>query len=642
MTAICGIWYRDGREADAACVRMRHALKIYGPHREGGWSGGDIALGADLYRTLPEDCFDRQPQADESGRFVVLADARIDNRPELAVDFGWSAERAGKTADVGFVLAAWCKWQEGAFDRLIGDWALAIWDRDTHRLTLARDALGIRPLFYHTGDGFFAFASMAKGLHALPDIPLAPDLDTLRDYLTLAPPDGPASFFRGICEVEPGAVVAVSADGQVHHSRWHDWDHLPPPPAMDEACIAEFTRLFDRAVADRLRGVGPVASTLSSGFDSTAVAVTAAQMLAHKGKRLTAYTHVPHPDWEQECPKMRCGDEGRVAAATAACFPNIDHVLVTSGERRFGDGLDDLFYYEEAPRLNLCNTVWDTEINRQACGHAILLTGEMGNAVISVEGYERLAMLIGAGKIGTWLREFCALLWKKKSGVRGNLYRSFAPWLTPRWRRMLGFLLHRRMRGIADFSAIHPAHLADGTLLARLSERGYDPSYPPRRSLRERHLYMLRRCRSYTLIAKAVLAQYGLERRDPTCDRRLVEFSLSLPAHMWLRGGVTKWLYRQAFAGRVPDGVLNCPLHGYQGADWPEQMRRSIGLLGDETERALACPDVAAMMDGDFLQNVVAEISSGDRPKEQVYRFRIRYLRALSVAHFIRKAQGRN
>ncbi|MFZ8299905.1 asparagine synthase-related protein, partial [Staphylococcus aureus] len=82
-----------------------------------------------------------------------------------------------------------------------------------------------------------------------------------------------------------------------------------------------------------LRSNGAVACHLSAGFDSTAVVVTAAEMLAAKGERLAAFTHVPHQGWQTEDAGGRCIDEGPIAAATAALFPNIDHVLVDSGDR---------------------------------------------------------------------------------------------------------------------------------------------------------------------------------------------------------------------------------------------------------------------------------------------------------------------
>jgi asparagine synthase (glutamine-hydrolysing) len=413
MTGICGLWYRDGRDAAENCARMRRALKIYGPHREGAWDGGEISLGIRLFRMLPEDRFDRQPLVGGGGRFVLVADVRLDNRPELAAELGWVSGQTRMATDADYVLAAWEKWQERAFDKLIGDWAIAVWDKENRTLTLARDMMGARPLFYHAGKGFFAFASMAKGLHALIDIPIAPDFATLRDYLALAPMRGTGSFFRDISRVEPGTVAVCHADGRVARRRWYDWSALRERAVADDGlCIEEFRALFDRAVADRLRTAGAVGSQLSSGFDSSAVTVTAARLLAERGKRLTAFTRVPTKGWQMEVPKGGCGDEGPMAAATAARVANIDHVLVDSGDRLIGESLDADFYYCEMPILNLCGSVWSNENLRAAAARQIgvQLSGIGGNGSISLTGQERLHELVAAGQLGAWWREARSLV----------------------------------------------------------------------------------------------------------------------------------------------------------------------------------------------------------------------------------------
>ncbi|MGB8600671.1 MAG: asparagine synthase-related protein, partial [Rhizomicrobium sp.] len=602
MTGICGLWYRDGRPAAEGCARMRRALQIYGPHRAGQWDGGEITLGIQLFRMLPEDRFDRQPLVGGAGRFVLLADVRLDNRPELAAQLGWSHERVRDAADADYVLAAWEKWQDASFDKLIGDWAIAVWDGQDHTLTLARDMMGARPLFYHTGNGFFAFASMAKGLHALADIPLGPDLDTLRDYLALAPRRGAGSFFKNVARVEQGGKVVLHGDGRGDAGHWYDWACITEREVTDDAkCIAEFRAIFDRAVADRLRSTGPIASHLSSGFDSTAVATTAAILLAAKGKRLTAFTHVPTPGWQQEEPKGRSGDEGAVAAATAARFANIDHVRVDSGARMIGQDLDAAFYYSEWPVLNPCNYVWVAEIQRRAKGHGVLLTGERGNMTISRDGRQRLHQLMRAGRLWTWAREVRLLVRGRKMGLLGILHLTFGPWFPPALQSALLKAVGRPTTRLSDFSALNPAIVADGHFRRHLDALGFDPTFSPRAHVRDITEYVLLRSDHYCLAAKGALAEYGLDTRDPTVDRRLVEFSLSLPSSMWLRDGELKWLYRRAFRDRVPAAVMNLTHKGYQGADWPVRFCRSKARLDAETVHALASPSVSALFDTEFL-----------------------------------------
>lgn len=646
MTAICGLWNRDGRDAAGDCARMRRALKIYGPHQDGQWGEGPVSFGIQFFRMVPEDRFDRQPLVAGGGRFVLVCDVRLDNRSELAAELGWSAERVRVSADADYVLASWEKWQDACLDKLIGDWAMAVWDAQERTITLARDAMGQRPLFYHARNGRFAFASMAKGLHALDGIPIAPDLDSVCDYLATAPMRGPGSFFAHVSRVEPGGEVVLYADGRLEARRWHDWGRIAERVVNDDStCIEEFRAIFDRAVADRLRSIGAVASHLSSGFDSTAVVVTAAEMLAAKGKRLAAFTHVPHQGWQTENANGRSIDEGPVAAATAARFSNIDHVLVDSGERQIGADLDASFYYCEFPVLNICNQVWSNEINRlaRAAGATVILSAGAGNMTISQVGLERLHELVGAGRVFTWLREAVLLRRNRQMGVSGILFQTFGPWIPQRFADLLRRILGKSVWALPQFSALNPKRAETEEFRQHLRDLQFDPSFAPWHSLRRITEFGLTRLDIVCLLSKGDLAAYGVDHRNPVFDRRLVEFTLSLPSRMWLRDGQMKWLYRRAFHGRVPDEVMHQKKKGYQGADWPERLRRSAPSIALSVKMCGDDPTVQSLVDLPLLNACAKNISSAKfTAKESLWFYRIKLLRGLSVAHFLRKASHRN
>jgi asparagine synthase (glutamine-hydrolysing) len=172
VSAIAGLWRLDGKSTpDADCARMLAAQQIYGPHDGRQWSDGPIAMGRRLFRTLPEDVHDRQPLQSRDGRLVLVADVRLDNRDELMTLLGLSSAAAQPLCDAAVLLESLGRWGAGALDRLVGDFAFALWDAPAQKLLLARDFLGQRPLHYHRGRGFVAFASMPKGLHALAEIP---------------------------------------------------------------------------------------------------------------------------------------------------------------------------------------------------------------------------------------------------------------------------------------------------------------------------------------------------------------------------------------------------------------------------------------------------------------------------------------
>jgi asparagine synthase (glutamine-hydrolysing) len=279
VTALAAWWGPTDDGAAGRCTRMVAAQAVYGPDGQAVQADGAVALGRCLSRLLPEDRYDDGPVASADGRYVLVADARIDNRDELAAALGLAGARADMLAEPALILAAIERWGEAAISRLVGDFALILWDDTRRHLLLARDFVGQRPLCYHRGAGFVAVASMPKGLHALAEIPRAPRDRALVAFLAGFPQQGCESFFEGIERVEPGHIVRLTPDGVTIQAFWSP----PAEPlrfARDDDYADGLREQLDRAIASRLRRrAGNVGSHLSAGRDSSAVAASAAVLL---------------------------------------------------------------------------------------------------------------------------------------------------------------------------------------------------------------------------------------------------------------------------------------------------------------------------------------------------------------------------
>ncbi|HST36150.1 MAG TPA: asparagine synthase-related protein [Allosphingosinicella sp.] len=645
MSALAGRWNHDGRtDAGEACRKMLAAQEIYGPHDGAAWDGGDVALGRRLFRTLPEDAYDRQPLAGAGGRYRLIADVRLDNRDELAASLGLDATTAAGMADAAFLLAAWEKWGEDCFPHLLGDYAFALWDAETHRLILARDPIGMRPLHYHRGAGFFAFASMPKGLHALPDIPYAPDETRVAELLALLPESGPASYFEGISRVEPGQLAIVTAQGIDTRRHWNPTrKSLPAWTGGDpaEALRAE----LGRAVAARLRGGGGrVGAHLSGGMDSSAVAATAARLLAGGEGRVVAFTSVPREGYDGPAPKDRIGDEGPLAAATAALYPNMEHLRVRPADTNTLDGLDRDFFLLERPLLNACNQGWWNAINAEAKrrGIGVLLTGALGNMTISYGGMEALPELAAKGRLLKLLGLSRALIKRGHFRWSGALAAAFGPWMPAGlWKRL------NRMRNgarfeFSDYAAINLEQSAALDMTGRARARGLDLAYRPRKNGFEARLWALRRTDQGNF-QKAALAGWGVDLRDPTADRRLIEFCLSLPTEAFIGREGPGSLARRAFADRLPAAVLAERRKGLQAIDWHEALTAAREELRIELSRLENVPSAATALDLARMQALVEDWPSGDWNSHAVAtRYRLALLRGIAGGHFLRKASRSN
>ncbi|WBY07995.1 asparagine synthase-related protein [Sphingomonas sp. 7/4-4] len=578
------------------------------------------------------------------GRYHLVADVRLDNRGDLAETLGINDAEARTLPDAGFVMRAWERWREACFAHLYGDYAIALWDTAERKLFLARDAVGGRPLHYHRGDGFFAFATMPKGLHALPEVPLAPDAIRTAELLVLMPEWGPRSFFEGVSRVEPGQIVIVDAKEQRAHRHWH-----PPTTGNDRWQLGDAAEAMraelDRAVAARLRGGdGRIGAHLSAGLDSSAVAATAARLLAPTNGQVVAFTSVPREGYAGEAPDARIGDEGPLAAKTAALYSNIQHLLIRPDGGSTFDNWDRDFLLHDRPLVNPCNQRWINAINAEAQrrGLKVMLTGAMGNATLSYAGTELLPELAARFRWIALSREIAALAASGSMRWRGGLALAFGPWIPrPLWRA-----LNRHYRGASldlhAYSAVRPEYVREAQLSQLAEARELDFSYRPRKSARAARLWMLNRI-DQANAAKAALAGYGIDLRDPTADRRLIEFCISLPTSLFLRGGQARVLGRHALADRLPPEVLEERRKGYQAVDWHEGLDAGREALRTEISRLEHVPAASQILDLAEMRATLENWPSCEWNVPQVTnKYRLSLLRGGAIGHFLRKASRSN
>lgn len=645
MSAIAGVWRFDDMPGSATdCALMLSAQGVYGPHDSRQWSDGPLTMGRKLFRTLPEDVHDHQPLQSRDGRLALVADIRLDNRDEMAAALGLPTPAIRQLCDAAILLESLQRWGENALTRLIGDFAFVLWDASARRLLLARDFLGQRPLHYHRGRGFFAFASMPKGLHALSTIPYTPDEQTVAEFVALMPQRGSRTFFKDIERIEPAHVVTVSSGGTSSRCYWE-----PQRQRTGRGTSADYAEglrhHLDLATKSRLRVVnGAVGAHLSSGFDSASVTATAARLLAPTGGRVVAFTAVPREGYNGLAPRNRFGDEGPLAAMTAVMYPNIEHIMVRSDNRSPLEPLDSAFYFSERPILNVCNTVWAEAINRAARERklGVMLIGQMGNMTVSYDGLELLPELLRTGRVIRLWAEMASLVAKSGMRWRGALARTFGAF-TPVWLWKWAnetFLDHKQ--DILAYTALRRERLAEFDLAATAKERQLDFSYRPWKDGFAMRRWVLGRVDPGNG-RKATLAAWGIDQRDPTADRRLVEYCLSVPTEHYLADGTTRALAKRALAGRLPQAILDEQKKGYQAIDWHEGLTAARSDLAAELSRLAACAAATSTLDIERMNALVKNWpSSGWERDDLIQSYRSALLRGISAGHFLRKALGAN
>ena len=191
-----------------------------------------------------------------------------------------------------------------------------------------------------------------------------------------------------------------------------------------------------------------------------------------------------------------------------------------------------------------------------------------------------------------------------------------------------------------QYAPIHPSRMDELNATAR--ERRLDFSYPPRKDPVELRTWALSRFDNGSYF-KGTLAQWGLSVRDPTADKRVIDFCLSVPPEEYIRDGMPRALARRAFGDRLPPEVANAVVRGYQAPDWYEGLGNDLANVREEVAIIGRCAEASNVMDVAWLQEAIDSWpTEGWERDDIVMRYRTGVLHGLSVGHFMRKVSGTN
>jgi asparagine synthase (glutamine-hydrolysing) len=608
---------------------MLQALRVYGNDDCAQFTGPSLAMGRCLLRLLPEDRFDRQPLSAGAVTSLV-ADIRLDNRAELELELNLSQQQAAEMADSDLLLAAWQRWDEHCVDHFSGAFSFAVWNEQEQHLFLARDHTGERPLFYASTANCFAFASMPKGLHPLPFVGTEVDEDYIARYLVLAYIPIEQTIFRNLRRLPSGCSLSIRR-GKTRLTRHWRTEHLQDLRlGSPEEYLDCFRERFDGAVRSRLRTRGGIGAQLSGGLDSGAVAATAARLLGAEGHELTCFTAVPRLGFTGSGSKTHFEDEGAAAAEVAALYPNMRHVLVDSSGTSFLDILDRNNNLYDHPCFGPSNEVWSNAIldRARASGITVLLNGNCGNSTLSYEGMPAFSAWFRSGHWGTLTRVAWQFTRTRNTSMRSIVRNAVWPSL-PFWLRSV---TDPHMRGFSlDYSILHP-EIARRLDLERIAFHDLNQNTTDGRM-------MLRKLLEYGDISDTPVAAQGgwqLDFRDPTYDRRIVEFCLTVPLEEFLRGGQLRSLARRAMVGRLPPSTLRRTQRGRQSADWYLNMGAVRGRMAAEVERLQTSPLASRMLDLARMRSLIENWPSSGFERPDVNRsHHIALSRGFSMGRFL-------
>ncbi|HEX9780871.1 MAG TPA: asparagine synthase-related protein [bacterium] len=543
MSGIAGLWNQDGAPADPArLARLSATLAHRGPAGEGRRITG--AFGAACWHTEGAPV---QPVADETGS-VMMLDGRLDNREELISCLPRGAWRDAD--DAALALAVYRQAGPDFAARLLGDFACAVYDPVCRRLTLARDAIGLRPLYYCRTGRSWVFASEIKALLAHPGVSPVPEEGVLADFLINRRSHPTKTCFSGVFSVPPAHQLTIDESGARLERYWDFSLDASIKLRTFQDYVQAFRALLEQAVRRRLRTVHPVAVSVSGGLDSSAVfslaerdrrnglvpapALIGLSYISPLGTRSdeTAFLKELERRWESSITRIPVGSPELVTGAAQAVW----HLEVPFLDEQWGATRR---LYEAA----------------RDGGARVMLTGQWADHVLCPMGY--LADLWLAGRWRT-LRAHLEELPRWVDIDAGTfrairtraVIRRLAPDASLSWARWVRSVARAKRRFPWYAASLHRAARA-----ALLEPGPLDRWFP---TAHARSVYEEIRSPYHVLCMEwnnKVAAMHGMDMACPFLDRDLVSFMMAIPGEIATRHGVFKALLREALAGVLPDPI---------------------------------------------------------------------------------------
>lgn len=568
---MCGIagWYRRGGRPVTASAIADQTSSIFhrGPDEGGALVDDDFGFGMRRLSII-DVAAGHQPMDSPAGRYAIVFNGEIYNHLEVRRDL---ADYPFRThCDTETILAAFARWGNDAWGRLEGMFAVAVWDRQTRTLTLARDPLGIKPLYISEQNGGLSFASELKALMLLPDHEFTRDDRAVHDYFTFGHVRRPRTIWREVRTLDPGHHLTLPPQGEpVVGCYWRPRFKRAAVRSEGE-WVEQMREMLLATTARHMLSDVPVAAFLSGGIDSSAVL---AAMVRATETPITAFT-IGHPG-----SKIDETDAARAIAKHFGC----EHVVASLPVTDAAEILSRVqrCYDEPFADMAAIPTWFVSELAAREV--KVVLCGEGGDELFA--GYKR--------------HRNAALLERNRGLARGLSPLMRAAGALPATRSARVNVLRQHLQRLNEFAGL-PDGFQQFFAATQISGRrlredvlepdfaapfegegwrvGLEREYFPEPALRslsalEQFLYadltLNLPSQMLTRLDRASMA-HSLEARVPFLSHKMVEWALTVPTDLKLRGRTGKYILREAIRPWLPPEILKRPKQGFQipMADW--------------------------------------------------------------------------
>lgn len=558
------------------------ALAHRGPDDEGIFTEprSGVGLGHRRLSILDLSHLGHQPMVSEDGKAIIVFNGEIYNFPELRSELESEGQHFRSQTDTEVLLYLYQRDGLAMLPRLNGIFTFAIWDTRTGRMLVARDAYGVKPLYYQAGEGYFAFASEIKALRHLMPFPSRLDEKSLKRYMAFLWCPGEGTPWQDVRKVNPGEAFWIR-DGKIEERVvWHRLPvfRIASNGMTEQQAIDGTVKRVREAVHRQLIADVPLGAFLSGGLDSSSI---------------TVFARERQPDLHCFTIELSGGQEAGLAddlphARQVAAHLGVPLEVVTVDSSRMAADLMSMVVQLDEPLADpaALNVLYISRRAREM-GIKVLLSGAGGDDLFT--GYRR-HRAVGAEAVWTWLpvefrkrlSQVTGMLDKRRPTLRrlGKLFDGAA---LAGDRRLINYFLwmsHDDLLPLLskDFVAALGAERAEQPMLEFLEK------LPPSKEPLDRMLALEQRffLADHNLIYTDKMSMaVGVETRVPYLDLELAEFAARIPFRFKQKGGESKWIFKKAMEPYLPRSIIYRPKSGF-GAPLRRWIRFELReLLGD-------------------------------------------------------------
>ena len=615
MSAFFGVFSPGGNLDQVAFDQMKSAIHRDGYDELDTLIDDRIAMGHLMLRVTPESVYDKQPLKSDCGRYILTGHIRLDYRDELGDKIGLTQKQLQNTPDSLLVMKAYQKWRDKCVLHIEGDWSFVVYDKFSNTIFFAKDPTGISTLFYTVLNRGLFFSSDPSVFSKSEFFPLILNVDQFAFFSVAGLKiDKGSTLLKGLKSLQNGFTINVNSSLQECQNQFYDLGSVSEQQVFrfDIDVAYDFKSIYLNAVKSRCRSLHEIGLFLSAGLDSMSVATISSFELKKVDRKLNTFTSVPSQNSKLTDKEKEFADESSLVKIFVGNKDNVQPGFFSFDDFKLSNiDLKGLRQDPFNPSVTL-NSFWINGILNSAKNQEVrlMMTGQMGNFTLSADGYlVHLSMLFQFQflKLFVEMRRYA-----NEKGV--GFLRAFLS-------RVVGvFKYNSRVwfKGKSLFSkeffsmkgALVLDYYIENKNLFKLKSNELIPGYTSFFSNRKMRIKQLQKNLYY---ANVYWSNYGtavgVDITDPTSDKRVIDFSLSISDYYFNKNGVSKYLYKTMFADLIPNEILKNPNSMIQSFDYGDRLKEDKALR-EVVMRLAAESDIPNMLKLDQFSVFVDEAFS--------------------------------